>query len=140
MTERVADVAELERVAAIASVPTIDLATIGRAVNDMIAAVAKQATYLRKAKYAPRKVTCPCGNRLELAYDATAVAKAAAHCAKVTDELSRLSEFAQGRADSRPGGAAQDVLAALSDAELAFVQAILRGDRAARAAVAGWQG
>lgn len=130
----------LDRMTA-STAPQLDLATIGKAVNDMIHAVAKQAEYLRKAKYRKRTMACPsCKHRLEVpGYDATAVAKASSHCGKVADELSRLSEFAQGRADSRPGGGSRDVLAELSDEGLAFVQALLRGDPGARGTVAAWR-
>ena len=106
----------------------LDLDLASRGISEALGAVVKIAEELNRRPFAPRvvKVTCECGKTVSVtvASKPEELARAMAHAAKVVDELKRLSEFAKGQPDSRPGdarGAGRDVLKLLTDEQLGVV-------------------
>lgn len=104
----------------------LDLDVAAAAIGDALRALGKQAKALAEAEYAARTVTlrCPgCARRHEYQVPAKPedIARAAAHTAKVTDEITRLAAFAKGQPDSRPD-LGHDVLRALTPEQIRVVE------------------
>ena len=85
----------------------LDLDTAGRALQDAVEALAKQAEALKKARYDPKKPE--------------SVSRAFTYTAKVIDEITRLTAFARGQPDSRPDFGT-DWLQALTDKQFSQVK------------------
>lgn len=96
-----------------AGAPALNLGLLGQAVNDAVAALANQAKALKAKEWT--------------AAEGVVIARSMQYAAKVIDELSRLSAFAQGQPDSRPDQAGA-WLGGLTDAQLAQVQGWLEGN------------
>lgn len=93
--------------------------------SSALQALDKQAKTLAAVQYSPEKikrVPCPqCKAQVEVELpNFDALAKAMAQTAKMIDETARLTQFVQGKADSRPeaAGLPVDVLKALKDWQL----------------------
>lgn len=94
-------------------------------VADALGALAKQAKALKAVQYnseTTKQIKCECGLSVEVKLpNHVELAKAMAQTAKMIDETARLTQFCQGKADSRPdlaGGMPVDVLRALTNAQL----------------------
>ena len=107
----------------------IDAEEAALAVREMLAAFRKCAAQLSTTDVKGKKAKCTCGAWVELPAGADVIARAAAHMAKGMDEVVRLSAFAQGRPDSRPGGGWADVLKVLTAEQVATVEGWLAAAR-----------
>lgn len=95
-------------------------------VADALDALRAQAKALKAVEYsseAVKRVKCECGRVHEVKLpNFIDLSKAMQNTAKMIDETARLTQFCQGKADSRPdvGGAGlpMDVLRALTDGQL----------------------
>lgn len=105
----------------------IDPDAASETVADALAALGKQAKALRAITYESEKiktVRCECGVVHEVALpNFETLAKTMAQTAKMIDETARLTQFVQGKADSRPdvAGLPTDVLKALTNEQLTQV-------------------
>lgn len=86
----------------------LDLKTTNRAVDYAVVALMKQAKSLSEMDYDTRsvKTDCPeCGHKVTLTVeggDPQVISRSLSHTSKMLDDVTRLREFAQGKADSRP--------------------------------------
>lgn len=118
-----------------------DAEVVSAGIADMVQAFRKVAAELsaRPFESGTGRGRCGCGAwvTVEVPITPEGLARAAAHIAKATDEMSRLGKFLAGQPDSRPGdarGAGRDVLRLLTDEQLGVVQGWLaeaerRGER-----------
>lgn len=110
----------------------VDFDLAGETVHDLMQAAAKMARALKEAEYSTerqKRVVCPaCRHAFGVAMPAIeALAKAVSQVVKGLDETARLTAFADGKPDSRPGVTIDGgALAGLSDTQLAQVQEWLR--------------
>ena len=97
---------------------SVDPERVRKTLEAALEALQKQAKALRDVKYEDA-VVCPgCKMVVRAAPVAKEIGQTAAYTAKVVDEIYRLSEFAQGRADSRPDVGVGDLLQFISDEQL----------------------
>ena len=87
---------------------TIDADTASEAIQAALESLKKQALLLKDADYSK--------------LDPKSLSQTLAYTAKMVDEVTRLLEFAQGRADSRPDLGLQSFLEVLSDEQVRILE------------------
>ncbi len=96
-----------------------------QAVDNAIQALKQQSAALLKAPYKMKKITVPCvcgkETTVEVGLDKESLAKTMAYTGKVIDEIGRFVEFAKGNPDSRPQIEVTNILACLTDEQVATV-------------------
>lgn len=112
----------------------LDLKTTSKAVDYAIVALMKQAKSLSEMSYDTRtvKMDCPsCFEKVTFTIDGgdpQVISRSLSHTSKMLDDVTRLREFAQGKADSRPESGA-DWLKLLTPEQFATVMGWLDGKR-----------
>ena len=122
--------AEVERQANKAA--GLDIERTEKALDNGVLALMRQAESLAVMKYDEHEVKtdCPaCKRRIKVMVpgaDARDLSRALAHTSKMLDDITRLREFAQGKADSRPDKGS-DWLKLLTPDQLTIVTGWIEG-------------
>lgn len=115
-----------------AGVTTLDPEKVKGVLSEALEALRKHATRLRDVDL-EKDVKCPgCGETVTKPPSAKDLAQTMAYTGKVLDEVYRLSEFAQGRADSRPELNAGNLLEFLSDDQILTLTSWVEAGKAGR--------
>ncbi len=110
----------------------IDLATAKNAIADAVEALAEQARALKEADYT-KPVKCPaCEEVVRLPLSPKDLAQTSTYTSKMVDMVYRLSEFAQGRVDSRPDLGLASLLEVLPDEKVRQIGEWIDEAKAAR--------
>lgn len=110
----------------------IDLQTAKGAIADAVEALAGQARALRDADYT-KPLKCPeCETVVRAPLSPKDLAQTSTYTSKMVDMVYRLSEFAQGRADSRPDLGLASLLEVLPDEKVRLIGQWIEDEKAAR--------
>ena len=120
-------------------VGSLDPERIRVTVEALAGALQRQAERLRDMDLTEPMVCPACGKGVQMPLGPKNVAQTMAYAGKVLDEIYRLSEFAVGKADSRPDLGMADLLAMLTDEQVGELGRWVELGKARRAGVGARQ-